>query len=57
MVYGGFNEDTELEFSSVDATIDLTSDSGKITNAPAEKIRDNYGRAKIIINGESYNMD
>ena len=51
LVYGGISEDTEMEISSSDITIDLQSDSGKITNAPAEKIKETYGRASITVNG------
>lgn len=52
MVYGGFNENTELDINNTDLAIDLTSDSGKLTNAPSENVKEEYCRSRIIVNGE-----
>ena len=50
-VYGGVDPDTQVEMRSADISIDLTSDDGKITLAPPENIRDDYGRTSITLNG------
>ncbi len=50
-VYGGISQDTEIEMNSADVSINLTSDSGKLTLAPKEKIHEVYGRSSVVING------
>ncbi len=51
LVYGGFNEDIEIDIYNVEIGIDLKSDRGITTNAPPEKISEKFRSSNIIING------
>lgn len=51
LVYGGFNEDIEIDIYNVEIGIDIKNDVGKTTNALPEKISEKFRSSNIIING------
>ena len=52
LVFGGFNENVNIDIYNVATEIDLSSDNGKITNALKENISEKYRNSTIIINGQ-----
>ena len=51
-VYGGVSDKTTVDIDDVDMHITLDSESGKLTNAPAENIRKSREVESVIVNGK-----
>ena len=56
LIYGGFNENSKIELYSVDSSIDISNNDGRITAALPENITDKQGISYVTINGEEVDL-